>query len=153
MPDIRFIRLKTGEDLVAKIESENNGKVYVLTHPMRLMYMLDTSNPTSKSFGLTLQPWVYPSITTQDSFEIPWVDIQTMAKCSRTLLRMFNKAIDYYYGPFEEKEVNISPKPVKKKEEKEEDVLEIISETDRQNVESFVSESLQRISKKSNGNT
>lgn len=90
--EIRFIRLLTGEDLVAELTQE--GKKITMKRPMKVGYI---SNGSTVKQGIFLFPWIFPSTTKNDEFEIATSNIITMAEPATKLEKLYTKCIDYYY--------------------------------------------------------
>lgn len=75
--NIRFLRLVTGEDLISTVEEfedEFGNVYYVLTNPMKIVYMM-----ADKTLAMTLVSWVFHSVVEEQEFLLYEKDILTMA--------------------------------------------------------------------------
>ena len=56
-PTIKFIRMNTGEDIIAEIVkySEDNEDIYVLVNPLKVLYTISKTHGVS----IALMQWVF----------------------------------------------------------------------------------------------
>ena len=87
----QFIRLVTGEDVVAQVETkEENGKSYlVLKAPMRILYAMYNGDP--HTMQVSLIEWVLPSICEIDSYTVRESDVILRANTNPNLNRYYHK--------------------------------------------------------------
>ncbi len=91
--DIKFIRLNTGEDIISQVvetTDRNNNQNFLLIRPLKIVYMATPHGGTTR-IALTVVPWVYPSVSNIQEFEIYVNDILTIAKPSQTLINFYDK--------------------------------------------------------------
>lgn len=87
---VKFIRLQTGEDLVTQVTEVKKGNeehYYVLTNPMKVMYLTDKTGYMSVS----LMQWVFHRICENQDFTIYPGDVVTVGSPTA-------KLIDYYWA-------------------------------------------------------
>jgi hypothetical protein len=100
--DIKFIRLSNGEDIISQVVEtidKNKNQHFLLIRPLKIVYMA-TPVGTQTRIALTVIPWVYPSVSTIQEFEIYVNDILTIANPSQTLIKFY----DNYWSNDEEYE-------------------------------------------------
>lgn len=92
-PEVKFLRLSNGEDIISEIiEIEEDETQYItLVNPMKVIYLPGT-NPGSLT--VSMMQWVFPRICTVQNFNINYDDILTIGIPS-------NAMIAYYYGTVE----------------------------------------------------
>lgn len=88
-PNVRFVRLNTGEDLVTELikVQHNEQEYYQFVNPLKVLY-LTGKNPGS--LMLSFIEWVFPKIVPKQEFQVFPDDIVTIGECSEEL-------IDYYF--------------------------------------------------------
>lgn len=105
LDNVRFLRLSTGEDVVAQIdelEDDNENVYFVLTSPMKALYMMTDE----KNISVTLLPWVFTSIVTEQEFVIFQEDILTMAQPTDEIISYYGRCVAHY-GTEEETENDV----------------------------------------------
>lgn len=126
---VQFIRLITGEDLVAEVVSVNiqgQEPYYILNHPMKVVYGMPTK-PGYYSVGLG--QWVSSKICSDQSFTIYPTEVLTMATPTDALIEYYLSSIDYYDGkkeetdPIHEEEEQLEEEPLD-----DSDILEKVKE-------------------------
>lgn len=94
---IKFIRLTTGEDLVADTThvSDGQGPDYVvLSNPLKIVYIQNQLDATR--VGVSLMQWVFSKISANQEFKIMVRDIITMSDASDTLIGYYNDFMDSF---------------------------------------------------------
>lgn len=90
-PEALFVRMTSGEDLIADVIWNDDGSV-VFINPMKILYVL---GDTPGSLKLSLVQWVFPRICEEQAFIINSNDIVTMAPLSFELM-------EYYFDTVEQ---------------------------------------------------
>lgn len=90
-PDTLFIRMITGEDLIADVVWNDDSVCFI--NPMKILYVLGEAPGTLK---LSLIQWVFPKICRDQEFIINTEDILTMAPLSDELLEYYLDSVDRY---------------------------------------------------------
>lgn len=88
-PETLFIRLVTGEDLIADVIWNDDHVLFI--NPMKIIYVL---GDTPGSLKLSLIQWVFPRITNDQEFLINGDDILTCAELSIELLEYYFDTLD-----------------------------------------------------------
>ena len=78
--EVKFIRLVTGEDILAEIlpVDEKNCKI---VNPMKILY----SSTSTGTMTISLMQWVFTRISTEQSFDLPLINILTSSPPSDNL--------------------------------------------------------------------
>lgn len=87
--NILFIRMVTGEDLIADIVWNDDSVSFV--NPMKIVYLVGDS---TNSIKLSLVQWVFPRICQDQEFVINSDDILTMAPLTEELLEYYLDTIE-----------------------------------------------------------
>lgn len=82
-PMVKFIRMNTGEDIIAEIVkcSEDNEDAYILVNPLKVLYTISET----KGVSIALMQWVFPRICDKQEFTIYSNDIITMCSPSKQM--------------------------------------------------------------------
>lgn len=94
-PDVRFIRLKTGDDIVSEVVelSENDTTTLMLIDPLKIVYMAGGG----KSFmQVAFMPWVFKTICDKQEFYIDVKDVLFMSNVSDNMNEYYWQFIDSY---------------------------------------------------------
>lgn len=88
-PLIRFVRMKTGDDLLTELVQMkvNDQDCYLFVNPLKIVYV-DGDKPGS--LLLSLIEWVFPRISPKQQFQIYPEDVITVAEIG-------NEVTDYYF--------------------------------------------------------
>lgn len=90
-PTVSFIRLVTGEDIVAEhadIE-DDNAEYYLLINPMKLVYVMHEGS--GSRVQVLMQEWIFPRLVAEQEFMVCAKDILTMAIPSKEILEYYWK--------------------------------------------------------------
>jgi hypothetical protein len=92
-PMVSFIRLVTGEDMIAEHVNLTEGTqdYYLLVNPMKLIYYANEANPSR--INVTMMEWVFPRLVAEPQFVVSARDILTMAQPSVDILKAYMKAV------------------------------------------------------------
>jgi hypothetical protein len=92
---VKFIRLVTGEDLVADVtEVESSEEAYyIVNNPMKIVY-LSSSKPGVLS--ISLMQWVFTRICDEQSFTIYPEDILTAKKASDSMEDYYWTSVEHF---------------------------------------------------------
>ena len=94
---IKFIRLSTGEDVVADTThvSDSHGPDYiVLNNPLKIVYIPNPRDATR--VAVSLMQWVFSKMAAEQEFKIMMKDVITMAEASETLIGYYTDFIDSF---------------------------------------------------------
>ena len=83
-PTIRFIRMNTGEDIIAELVKHNlnDEEFYVLINPLKILYSVSQSHG---GVSIALMQWIFPRICDKQEFPIYSADIITMCSPSKQM--------------------------------------------------------------------
>lgn len=113
IPEIKFIRLNTGEDLISeviKMEKED-GSYYVLRNPLKVLYVTTKTS----SLSISLMQWVFHRICEDQDFMIFSNDIITMGNPTPSMLEYYVNSVDHFQEVIEEQKRMIEYEKHKKK--------------------------------------
>jgi len=93
---VKFIRLKTGDDVIAEVVEvgEDDQIDYMLINPLKVVYVPSTSG--SDYLQIAFMPWVFPSICIDQDFYISSDDILTIGDITEKMISYYWKNIDYF---------------------------------------------------------
>lgn len=86
--NVKFIRMNTGEDLLAEVVTDDKDEKYIIINPLKLVYLL---GERPGSMMLSLIEWVFPRICSNQQFEVYTSDVITLANPSDDI-------VDYYFN-------------------------------------------------------
>jgi hypothetical protein len=92
---VQFVRLNTGEDLVAEVtqvQSDDNAH-YILHNPMKIVYQIGGSKG---SLAISLMQWVFNRICENQDFIIYPQDILTMNKTTEGMEDYYWESVDHF---------------------------------------------------------
>lgn len=91
-PNIRFVRLNTGEDLITEIieTKVNEQDAYLFVYPLKIVYLIGEK---PGSMLLSLIEWVFPKIAPKQEFLIYPDDVITISEVSDSLLDYYHEAL------------------------------------------------------------
>lgn len=92
---VQFVRLNTGEDLVAEVtqvQSDDNAH-YILHHPMKIVYQIGGSKG---SLAISLMQWVFNRICENQDFIIYPQDILTMNKTTEGMEDYYWESVEHF---------------------------------------------------------
>ena len=131
--ELKFIRLKTGDDVISQVMelTEDNITVYMLISPLKVVYI-----PSQKGMAylqVAFMPWVFTRICSEQEFMIHAEDIMTMANVSEQMTEYYWNNVEYFTGSGEEpyNEEDLKQEEVVHEEESLESLLEAIKSTKR----------------------
>jgi hypothetical protein len=92
-PEISFIRLVTGEDIIAEhvAMDEDNLEYFLFFNPMRVVYYAYENNPMKVHVNLT--EWVFSSLVDRQEFMVAAKDVITMGLPSKNILEYYNRMV------------------------------------------------------------
>lgn len=96
-PTIKFIRMNTGEDIIAEIVkySEDNEDLYVLVNPLKVLYTISETHGVS----IALMQWVFPRICDKQEFPVYSNDIITMCSPSKQMTTYYWNVLNKFSIP------------------------------------------------------
>lgn len=84
--NVKFIRMNTGEDLLAEVTVDDKDEKCILVNPLKLVYLLGEK---PGSMMLSLIEWIFPRVCSKQEFEVYTSDIITIANPTTDI-------VDYY---------------------------------------------------------
>lgn len=94
---IKFIRLITGEDLVADVTEviDAHGPSYlVLSNPLKIVYMANPNNPSR--VAISLMQWIFTKMSDEQEFKVMMKDVITTSHASETLIGYYNDFVNTF---------------------------------------------------------
>jgi hypothetical protein len=94
--DIKFIRLKNGDDIIArcrgggKDSDAEDSPHFVVSYPLKVVYF---TNPRTGNIGLSFMHWIFPKIAEVPHFKIYCDDILTVADASDYIIKSYSRII------------------------------------------------------------
>jgi hypothetical protein len=101
MTSLKFIRLVSGEDIVAET-IEEDGK-FILINPLKIVYAI---NELSGMMSISLMQWIFPKITESQDFVLDKSTIIVRSEPSSSMIKYYFKTLKRY----EEEEMNYTKK-------------------------------------------
>lgn len=110
--DIRFIRLNTGEDLIAQVNDISNGRIF-MSNPLKVLY---TPSINTGYLAISLMQWVFTRISSKQDFDMDISHIIIMVEPDQKLQDHYKSSVstfentvdvtddDTEYGAVEENE-------------------------------------------------
>lgn len=88
-PQIRFVRMKTGDDLITEVIriKQDEQEYYLFINPLKVLYLVGEA---PGRLMMSLIEWVFPRITKEQQFQIYPDDVITIADASDDIT-------DYYF--------------------------------------------------------
>lgn len=83
--NVKFVRMTTGEDLIAEVIQDNDEKC-IMINPLKIVYLL---GERPGSMMLSLIEWIFPRICSKQEFEIFTSDIITIAEPSNDIVHYY----------------------------------------------------------------
>lgn len=98
---VKFVRLCTGEDLIAVVMEVDNGadQYYVLSNPMKLLYTTST-NPGYLS--VSLMQWVFQRVCEEQNFTIYSQDVLTIATPTDKMISYYWDCVEHFVSKQQE---------------------------------------------------
>lgn len=92
---VKFVRLTTGEDIIAEVNYFENEKecYYVLNNPLKVVYM--TGNKPGV-LSISLMQWVFWRIANTQSFTIYPNDVLTVANTTESMEEYYWNSVDHF---------------------------------------------------------
>lgn len=87
-PNIMFLRLNTGEDLISTVREKSDG--YVLVNPLKIIYSVAS---VQDALVLSFAPWIVDSLCTTQEFPIQSYDIITMNQTTEKVEKCYKQFI------------------------------------------------------------
>lgn len=102
---VKFMRLTTGEDIVAEVTDVANGKV-VLSYPLKIIY---TPSPNTGYLSISLMQWVFTKISINQTFDIGLENVLLMTDAEKTLVEHYEDSIFNFFLKLEQQEEDEEP--------------------------------------------
>lgn len=102
---IKFMRLTTGEDIVAEVTEVSNGKV-VLSYPLKIIY---TPSLNTGYLSISLMQWVFTKISINQTFDIGLENVLLMTDAEKTLVEHYEDSIFNFFLKSEQQEEDEEP--------------------------------------------
>jgi len=97
---VKFLRLTSGEDIISEISEVDSN--LVLKNPLKILYT--TSRPGIIS--ISLMQWVFPRISSNQSFEMPKNTVVISSEPSENLIEYYWNTIEHFANKQAEKSVD-----------------------------------------------
>lgn len=104
---IKFMRLTTGEDIVAEVTEVANGKI-VLSYPLKIIY---TPSLNTGYLSISLMQWVFTKISINQTFDIGLENVLLMTDAEKTLVEHYEDSIFNFFLKSEQYEEEEMPEP------------------------------------------
>lgn len=129
-PNIKFIRLNTGEDIVSQIVETQSpeGISYTLINPLKIVYTIG-SNPSM--LQISMMEWIFNKICDVQEFELNPSEILATANPSESM-------IDYYWRTINSFAMRKELREKQKENELKEDHIDDIPDDDFDSLESIM---------------
>lgn len=88
---IKFIRMNTGEDLLAGITYLDDKKIFKLENPLRVIYAIHPKD--TGRLIVTLTDWVFPHVCESKEFYIKSSDIVTTGNPNQSILSYYKESV------------------------------------------------------------
>jgi len=118
----KFIRLKTGDDIIAEAfeTGDDTGDYITVINPLKAMYVPATS---TGYLQIAFMPWVYPRICDQQEFNIKREEVLLYQDVTDNMNEYYWESVDHYLAAKREKVEDIQ-----EEEKIDEEVLEELLE-------------------------
>jgi hypothetical protein len=90
--DIRFIRLVTGEDIVAEVTDVANGKM-IINNPLKIVY---APSVQTGFLSISLMQWVFTRISRNQTFNLDLHNILVMTQADDALEKHYKESLDTF---------------------------------------------------------
>jgi hypothetical protein len=92
---VKFVRLSTGEDIIAEVMyfEDDKEKFYVLNNPLKVVYM--TGNKPG-ILSISLMQWVFWRITDTQSFNVYPNDVITVANTTDSMEEYYWSSVEHF---------------------------------------------------------
>lgn len=88
-PDVRFIRLTNGEDLVSEVLDVSNGRM-VINNPLKILY---TPSLNSGYLTISLMQWIFTRVSRQQTFDMDLVNVLVMSPADDDLQNHYDMTV------------------------------------------------------------
>lgn len=89
LSDIRFIRLVTGEDIVAEVADVSNGKL-VMNNPLKIVY---TPSLQTGFLTISLMQWIFTRISKNQTFDMDLHNVLIMTQAEEQLKDHYEQSL------------------------------------------------------------
>jgi len=117
----KFIRLKTGDDIIAEAfeTGDDTGDYITVINPLKAMYVPATA---TGYLQIAFMPWVYPRICDQQEFNIKREEVLLYQDVTDNMNEYYWESVDHYLAAKREKVEDI------KEEKIDEEIMEELLE-------------------------
>lgn len=91
--EIKFIRLVTGEDIIAEIQPVDE-KNCIIINPMKILY----ASTGTGHMSISLMQWVFMKISTHQQFDLPLINILTSTIPTESLTTYYLETVDQFFN-------------------------------------------------------
>lgn len=115
-PIAKFLRLKTGDDVISEVvETEDEeGVTYILFNPLKVIYLPMESAGT---LSIAFMPWVFPRICDEQEFILYDEDVLLITPVSEKMNIYYWETVDSYIHRENEHTVEDEPEPMEEEEQ------------------------------------
>jgi hypothetical protein len=90
---IMFLRLSSGEDIIAKVEHNKTSKRYKIIDPLKIVYA------TSKNPGyisIAFMQWVFYKLCDAQNFDLKETDVLLAGNPSKDVMRYYSQTLSHF---------------------------------------------------------
>lgn len=95
--DIRFIRLNTGEDLIAQVNDVSNGRIF-MSNPLKVLY---TPSLNTGYLSISLMQWIFTRISSKQDFDMDVSHIIVMVEPDKKLQEHYKESVSTFVNTIE----------------------------------------------------
>ena len=95
--DIRFIRLNTGEDLIAQVNDISNGRIF-MSNPLKVLY---TPSLNTGYLSISLMQWIFTRISSKQDFDMDISHIIVMVEPDIKLQEHYKESVSTFVNTIE----------------------------------------------------
>ena len=95
--DIRFIRLNTGEDLIAQVNDVSNGRIF-MSNPLKVLY---TPSLNTGYLSISLMQWIFTRISSKQDFDMDISHIIVMVEPDIKLQEHYKESVSTFVNTIE----------------------------------------------------
>lgn len=92
LSDIRFIRLVTGEDIVAEVTDVSNGKL-LMNNPLKIVY---TPSLQTGFLTISLMQWIFTRISKNQTFDMDLHNVLIMTQAEEQLKDHYEQSLNTF---------------------------------------------------------
>jgi len=131
-PQIKFVRLNTGEDIITELGEETSPETITLRKPLKIFYSMMENDNGAGAMGVSLIHWIFPKLCKVEEVTIANRDVLLVSEASPEMT-------EYYHATIESIKQNSVYQQYLEDEYKEYEDYDIeLSEEDEESVRDFL---------------